>query len=628
VTAPGEADVPGGEVVVYQAPNGEVRVEVRLARETIWLSQRQMAELFDTSTDNVGLHLKNVFAEGELAEAATTEDYSVVQTEGRRQVRRKLKHYNLDAILSVGYRVNSLRGTQFRIWATNTLRSHLLRGFTLNERRLAERGLGEAEQAVALLARTLTTHALVTNEGQAVLRLRRGRAGRAAARRASIRRCPPRGWRTPSASSRAELRSVARIGLASSDGPKDCARRGATIRTMVSPNVVADRGPWLLDPELVFLNHGSFGSCPRPVLARQHELREELERSPVRFLGREIMERLDAVRAVLAPFVGASFDAVAFVSNATSGVNAVLRSLELAPGDELVFTDQGYNACNNAVRFVAERSGAVPVVAKLPFPLSSAEEVVEAVLAAVTDRTRLVLVDHVTSATGLVLPIERIVRALRERGVETLVDGAHALGMLPLDLDRLGAAYYTANAHKWLCAPKGAAFLHVRADLRESVRPAVISHGANAVVPGRSRFQLEFDWCGTLDPTPWLCIPAAMEFLRGLLPGGWSGLRAHNRDLALRARALLCDALGIEAPAPDEMIGSLAAVPLPSAPEDGRARSAFDVDPLQVRLWDEHRIEVPVSSWGSPPSRTLRVSAQAYNRIEEYELLAGVLRTQ
>ena len=162
-------DTPAGEVVVYEAPGGEVRVDVRLEGETVWLSQRQMAEVFDTSTDNVGLHLKNIFGEGELAEAATAEDYSVVQTEGQRQVRRQVKHYNLDAIISVGYRVNSRRGTQFRIWATRTLREHLLRGYTLHERRLRERGLGEIEQAVSLLTRTLTNNALVTDEGQAVL---------------------------------------------------------------------------------------------------------------------------------------------------------------------------------------------------------------------------------------------------------------------------------------------------------------------------------------------------------------------------------------------------------------------------------------------------------------------------
>jgi len=165
------ADVPGGELIVYQDAEGQVRVDVRLERETVWLSQRQMAELFDTSADNVGLHLKNIFTEGELSETATTEDYSVVQTEGPRKVRRRIKHYNLDAILSVGYRVNTRRGTQFRIWATRTLREHLLRGFTLNHKRLAERGLGEIEQVVGLLARTLASRDLVTDEGRAVLEL-------------------------------------------------------------------------------------------------------------------------------------------------------------------------------------------------------------------------------------------------------------------------------------------------------------------------------------------------------------------------------------------------------------------------------------------------------------------------
>ena len=159
----------GGEVIVYEAPDGTIRVDVRLERETVWLTQKQMSELFDTSTDNVGLHLKNIFSDGELVEAATAEDYSVVQAEGPRQVRRQVKHYNLDAIISVGYRVNSRRGTQFRIWATGTLRDHLLRGYTLNERRLRERGFSEIEQAVGLLARTLTSHALVTDEGRAVL---------------------------------------------------------------------------------------------------------------------------------------------------------------------------------------------------------------------------------------------------------------------------------------------------------------------------------------------------------------------------------------------------------------------------------------------------------------------------
>jgi isopenicillin-N epimerase len=233
------------------------------------------------------------------------------------------------------------------------------------------------------------------------------------------------------------------------------------------------------------------------------------------------------------------------------------------------------------------------------------------------------LIDHVTSATGLVLPLERIVQELRERGIETLVDGAHAPGMVPLDLDALGAAYYTGNAHKWLCAPKGAALLWVRKDLRAQVRPAVISHGANIPTHDRPRFRHEFDWAGTMDPTPWLCIPAAIDVMASLMPGGWPAIMRHNRDLALNARTLLCAALDTPSPAPAAMIASLASIPIP----DGAANpaAALYIDPLQQRLWDSHRIEVPVTPWPAPPKRLLRISAQIYNRLDEYETLARVL---
>ncbi|MCA8963964.1 MAG: aminotransferase class V-fold PLP-dependent enzyme, partial [Planctomycetes bacterium] len=238
-------------------------------------------------------------------------------------------------------------------------------------------------------------------------------------------------------------------------------------------------------------------------------------------------------------------------------------------------------------------------------------------------RTKLCLIDHVTSPTGLVLPVAQIVAALRERGVDTLVDGAHAPGMLPLDLDALGAAYYTGNCHKWLCAPKGCAFLHVRADRQEGMRPLVVSHGANASRVDRSRFRLEFDFTGTADYTPFLSLPAALRFLQGLMPRGFEALRAHNHDLTRYGRDRLCARLGVAAPAPDAMLGSLAAVPLPADPRP--TAGALGLDPLQVELFAQHHIEVPVMRWPQPALRLLRIAPQAYNSRDQLDHLVAAL---
>lgn len=384
---------------------------------------------------------------------------------------------------------------------------------------------------------------------------------------------------------------------------------------------------WALDPEVAYLNHGSYGATPRPVLAHQQRLRDELEREPIEFLSRQRQSRIDEARAALAGFVGAHTDDLAFVANATTGVNAVLRSLRFESDDELLVTDHAYNACRNALDFVAERAGARVVVAPLPFPLESPGEVVDALLARVTPRTRLAMIDHVTSPTALLLPIEEIATALSARGVEVLVDGAHAPGMVPLDLDALGGlgvTYYSGNCHKWLCAPKGAGFLWVRPERRASIRPTVISHGANALDTSRSRFHHEFDWVGTGDITPWLCVPTAIDAVGAAFEGGWDAIRARNRALALEARDLLLEALAVTAPpAPDDMLGSMAALPLrwPDGVTPGRGP-----DELGERLIRDYRIEVPVMRWPSPPRRLLRISAQLYNTRADYDRLAEALR--
>ena len=383
---------------------------------------------------------------------------------------------------------------------------------------------------------------------------------------------------------------------------------------------------WALDPSVTFLNHGSFGACPREVLERQAALRAEMEAEPVRFLSRELDGRLDEARTALAGFLGAEADDLGFVSNATSGVNAVLRSRVFAPGDELLTTDHAYNACRNALAYVAERTGARVVVVPVPFPVASPDVIVERVLAGVTPRTRLALLDHVTSPTGIVLPLARLCAELGARGVDVLVDGAHAPGMVELDLRTLGATYYSGNCHKWLCAPKGSAFLWVRRDRHADVRPLTISHGANRKKPGRSRFRLEFDWTGTSDPTAWLTVPVAIECIGSMLPGGWPAVMARNHALAVEARARLCAAVGSPPPCPESMLGSLASVILP----DGTQTESVwgRLDPLQVRLFEQWHIEVPVMSWPAPPRRLIRISAQLYNSGAQFEHLAEALRKE
>jgi isopenicillin-N epimerase len=382
---------------------------------------------------------------------------------------------------------------------------------------------------------------------------------------------------------------------------------------------------WPLDPKIVFLNHGSFGSCPQPVLEFQRGLRDRLERQPVQFLVRELEPLLDQARAALAQFTGARPENLVFVPNATSGVNTVLRSLTFAPGDELLVTDHEYNACRNALDFVAARAGAEVVVARVPFPFQSTGQIEDAIMGRVTPRTRLALIDHVTSQTGVILPIERLVHQLAARGVDTLVDGAHGPGMVPLHLEQLGAAYYTGNCHKWLCAPKTAAFLHVRPDRQPFIHPLTISHGFNSPRTDRSLFLIEFGWTGTLEPSACLSVPAALRFMEGLAPGGWTEIMARNRALALEGRKILCQTLEIAPPCPEECIGAMASVPLPDAREAGRALPPLYIDPLQDQLLARHGIEVPVIPWPGFPKRLLRISAQMYNSQAQCQLLADAL---
>lgn len=394
-------------------------------------------------------------------------------------------------------------------------------------------------------------------------------------------------------------------------------------RKLVRPRPNRFRRYWELRPGIVFLNHGSFGACPKPILDLQTQFRRALEAEPVQFLWRHYEAHLVPARRALAQFLGANAADLVFLPNATVGVNAVVHSLRLRRGDELLTTSLDYNACRNVLVAAAQRAGAKVMVVPVPFPLESAEQIITPILRAVTRRTRLLLLDHVTSNTGLILPVNEVVQALAARGVDTLVDGAHAPGMLPLNLRRLRPAYYTANLHKWVCAPKGAAFLYVRPDRQEQIQPPVISHGNNRRRPGFTRFQDRFDWPGTFDPSPWWCVPEALRWMGQLLPGGWPELRRRNHELAVQARRILCAHWHVAPPGPEAMLGSMAAVPLPERFQGRRSRGK--IDELQLALYDRFGIEVPVNCFGEPQRRWVRVSAQIYNSPADYEYLAAAL---
>ncbi|MEX2217284.1 MAG: aminotransferase class V-fold PLP-dependent enzyme [Phycisphaerales bacterium] len=388
---------------------------------------------------------------------------------------------------------------------------------------------------------------------------------------------------------------------------------------------------WDLDPSVCFLNHGSFGACPRAVLAEQSRLRARMEAEAVRFFVEEYEALIDAARGALAALVGARAEDLVFVPNATTGVATALENLAagLRPGDEVLATTHEYPGCMTNLRRVAGGGGAVVVPAAPPFPASSSSEAVEAVLSKVTARTRLALVSHITAPSAMVLPVERIVPALEARGVVTIVDGAHAAGQVPLDLGALGASFYTANCHKWLCTPKGTAFLHIRPDRQAGFRPLVLSNSAEKPRPGRKHLLTEFDYAGTSDYTGWLSVPAAISTMASLAPGGWAGVMQRNHDLAVAARAVVCRALGVEAPAPEGMLGSMAAVFLP--PHEGVrqarvvARPTRYHDALQDALLDRWRIQVPVWSIPGDARRLVRLSAQLYNAPGQYEYLAAAL---
>jgi isopenicillin-N epimerase len=369
---------------------------------------------------------------------------------------------------------------------------------------------------------------------------------------------------------------------------------------------------FLLRRDVTFLNHGSFGACPRPVFDTYQEWQRELEREPVDFLGRRLGDLLAAARQRLATYLGSSDRNLVFIPTATFGVNVVARSLELEAGDEVLTTDHEYGAADRAWRFNCARRQVRYVNHPIPLPLTTPEAMVEQLWKGVNERTKVIFLSHITSPTAVIFPVAEICARAREAGILTVIDGAHAPGQIELDLDRIGADFYTGNCHKWLCAPKGAAFLYVRPEHQDLLQPLVVSWGWESVNPGGSRFIDHFDWVGTHDPSAYLSVPAAIEFQE---QHDWPVVRAACHDLLVEIRSEVAARTGLPEICPDSSRwwSQMCVLPLPPT----------DTAELRTQLWDEYRIEIPLTQWNG--RKFVRVSIQAYNTPADGERLIEAL---
>jgi len=369
---------------------------------------------------------------------------------------------------------------------------------------------------------------------------------------------------------------------------------------------------FLLDPTIVFLNHGSFGATPRPVFEAYQQWQRELERQPVEFLGRRFATLMREARAALAAYIHTDPANVVYVPNATTALNIVARSLPLCPGDEILTTDHEYGAMERMWRFIARKTGAVYKQQAIPVPVTTPEDFVARFWAGVTPRTRVIFLSHITSPTALIFPVREICQRAREADIRSIIDGAHTIGQIPLDVKAIGADFYTANLHKWLCCPKGSAFLYARREAQHLVEPLIVSWGYEAEMPGESRFVDEQEWTGTRDIAAYLTTPVAIRFFE---EHRWDAVRAQCHELARRARARITALTGLPPLSPDspEWYAQMVTLPLP----------ACDAAQLKARLYDEYRIEVPIVVWQKRPH--IRVSIQAYNTAEDIARLVDAL---
>lgn len=388
---------------------------------------------------------------------------------------------------------------------------------------------------------------------------------------------------------------------------------------------------WQIDQNITFLNHGSFGSTPSPIIDKQNFYKKMLYANPVHFYVRQSEALWWENKALIADFLGANSHELVLIKNATQGVNTILSSIQLPKGSRVLTTNHAYGACSKALIHFAKKNGWEIDTAQIPFPIESEDQVVEAILAAIQKDTKLLMIDHITSATGIIFPIKKIADALKNSGVKILVDGAHAPGMIDLNIHDLAIDYYTGNLHKWCFMPNGAAFLWVKESNQSEIFPLQISHYHDGPLTNeKERWAAQFFWLGTEDNTQWYCFKEADAFVKQHVHGGWSGMREQNRAKLLQGKEILTKALNLPAPAPDNMLGYLFMLPLGIELQKPNAHNFNFFSPLQQRLYHQHGIEMPVYPFicDGKPTWCIRISAQLYNDISQYEYLAEVMKEE
>lgn len=382
---------------------------------------------------------------------------------------------------------------------------------------------------------------------------------------------------------------------------------------------------WCLDKNTVFLNHGSFGACPVYLLDMQNQYRHLMESQPLKFFVRDSEQMLYNTKIKLCEFIGANSDDIVFVDNATTGVNIVLKSYPFKSGDRILITEQIYPACRNVVIKIAE--GKKLFIDEVVFPkkISSEEDIIVEIIKHIRPDTSFALIDHVSSLPGIIFPVKQIIELLKEKEIPVMIDGAHAPGMIPLNINNLNPDFYTGNCHKWMCTPKGSAFLVVRKEMQGIIKPLITSRRFGEIETTFSEFQYDFSWQGTKDISTFLTISDSIDYFEKIYPGGWRNMMEANHKLVYEAGQKICREFDIEPGYPESMVGSIFGIPF--FEESNYLYGKLNkMSELQEKLFSEYNIEVIVSFFPKAPQRILRISSQIYNSIEQYQYLIDCIK--